>query len=98
MILTELQNEDPSNGILGDSEMAEQLVTSEDLQEEAARKREEEARILEAEEREQARLFEEEKDRCYARISYFYGIYEALKTSSSRLQVENVEAISELLV
>ncbi len=92
MILTQLQNEeDPLTKI---DQLAEQLVTSED----ALAKKEEEDRIKEAEEKEQIRLFDEERARLDSRVEHFDKIYDGLKTSANRLQVENVEAINKLLV
>lgn len=78
--------------------MAEQLVTSEDAREEELAKKEEEDRIREAEEKEQIRLFDEERARVDSRVEHFEKIYDGLKTSANRLQVENVEAINKLLV
>ena len=78
--------------------MAEQLVTSEDAREEELAKKEEEDRIREAEEKEQIRLFDEERARVDSRVEHFDKIYDGLKTSANRLQVENVEAINKLLV
>ena len=78
--------------------MADQLVTSEDAREEELAKKEEEDRIREAEEKEQIRLFDEERARVDSRVEHFDKIYDGLKTSANRLQVENVEAINKLLV
>ena len=78
--------------------MAEQLVTSEDAREEELAKKEEEDRIREAEEKEQIRLFDEERARVDSRVEHFDKIYDGLKISANRLQVENVEAINKLLV
>jgi hypothetical protein len=78
--------------------LAEQLVTSEDAREEELAKKEEEDRIREAEEKEQIRLFDEERARVDSRVEHFDKIYDGLKTSANRLQVENVEAINKLLV
>jgi hypothetical protein len=78
--------------------LADQLVTSEDAREEELAKKEEEDRIREAEEKEQIRLFDEERARVDSRVEHFDKIYDGLKTSANRLQVENVEAINKLLV
>jgi hypothetical protein len=78
--------------------LADQLVTSEDAREEELAKKEEEDRIREAEEKEQIRLFDEERARVDSRVEHFDKIYDGLKTSANRLQVENVETINKLLV